>query len=90
MKGLYIVITASVLVASLPLAGAETFACYREPPQEGLVHPLLAGRYLFVDVTQPEKLGEWTERNQRPGLQTEDCGSPQVYYQKDQQALVLP
>lgn len=90
MKSLPILLTASFLLAALPLAGAETTECRIHPPrEETFTHPLTAGRYLKIDVSAPEKLGEWVEMNDRAGLQTEDCGTTFKFYSKDARSLVL-
>lgn len=91
MKSLYVTLTASLLLASLPMSLATHSGCESHPAEEGIAHPLSKGRYLFVDPTRPEKTGEWTDTNRVGGLQTSSCvvGSTTAY-RADLQAKTLP
>jgi hypothetical protein len=89
MKSLFVILTASLMLAALPMSIAAT--CEEQPPQEGVAHPLTNGHYLYLDATQPEKTGEWQDSNHVGGLQTSTCrtGTTTVY-RADFQAKTLP
>lgn len=91
MKSLYVTLTASLLLASLPMSLATHSDCARHPAEEGFAHPLTKGRYLFIDPARPEKTGEWSDSNKVGGLQTSACvvGST-VAYRGDSQFKTLP
>jgi hypothetical protein len=77
MKTILITLTASLLLGALalPLVTAEG-ACERADALgsgEAIRHPWKSDAYIFFDVSQPDKLGEWTELNRAPGLQTVAC-----------------
>lgn len=51
--------------------GAQDPACYTSPPREETA-PIAPDMYLYVGQAK-EKVGFWQEKNQRVGLQTDDC-----------------
>lgn len=59
-------------VVAIPLVTAES-ACTRAGLTEAMSHPAKPGSYIFFDLTQPGKVGEWIERNGSEGLQTMPC-----------------
>lgn len=71
MKTWTIVLTATMVVAALPLVTAEA-ACSRAGVTEAIDHPLKEDTYLFLDPTS-DKFGEWKEKNRADGLQTMPC-----------------
>lgn len=74
MKTWTIMLTAGLVLAALPLVTAET-PCSRAGSTEAIGYPGEPERYLFLDLTQPSKVGEWIEKNKSPGLQTMPCFS---------------
>jgi hypothetical protein len=90
MKSVYVILTASLFFAAIPLAGAS-HNCYDHPPSEGIAHPLSPGRYLFVSATDTAKIGEWMDSNTRSGLQTSACRTATfLVYKADTKADILP
>lgn len=72
MKTWTVALTAGLLVGSLPFATAEE-PCTRAGPTEAMDVPGKPGSYLFFDMTQAAKVGEWSEKNDATGLQTVKC-----------------
>jgi len=72
MKTMTIALAASMLLVAVPFVTAEE-SCGRAGATEAIPHPGKAETYLFLDLTQPEKVGEWVESNRSGGLQTVDC-----------------
>lgn len=72
MKTMTILLSAGLLVALLPLATAEE-ACGRAGTTEAIKHPTRDDAYIYIDATNPSRLGEWVESNRAPGLQTIAC-----------------
>lgn len=77
MKTIMITLTASLFLGLLavPMVTASEQTCGRADEAGALVFevPGQRGNYLFLDVTQPDKLGHWTELNGATGLQTIAC-----------------
>lgn len=93
MKILHALLAGSMLLAFAPLAVAgEAGDTCAAPPDEGIAHPLKERTYLFLDASKgADKVGEWTERNGAPGLQTTKCFHLGVYrLSADLKADLLP
>ena len=74
MKTFTIALAASVLLAAAPFVlAAEGAACDAAENFDYVKHPLGGDRYLFINPSVPQKLGEWVEANGNAGLQTELC-----------------
>lgn len=76
MKTWKILLTASALAAviAVPLVNAEQPCSRAELADGAIAHPTKSNAYLYLGP-DPAKLGEWTEWNGRPGLQTVNCVS---------------
>lgn len=72
MKTIIILLSATLLVVALPLATAEE-ACQRAGVTEAIDHPTQDDRYIYIDLTKPDRVGEWLETNTARGLQTVAC-----------------
>lgn len=92
MKTFTIALAASMLFVAMPLASASVDdECPPAAATSYVKHPLQEGRYLWIDPREPNKLGEWTENNRIPGLQTAACFYLGVHrYGADKQMVVLP
>ncbi|HET6406010.1 MAG TPA: hypothetical protein VFH78_15325 [Candidatus Thermoplasmatota archaeon] len=90
MKPWTIALAATLVAVSIPLVTAEA-ACSRAGITEAVAHPTKAQTYIFFDITQPEKVGEWVEWNKSPGLQTVNCvsASGSIRWGPDHQMNVL-
>lgn len=73
MKFVYCLLTASLLFAAIPYAAAGHRCDHAGAASEGIAHPTKPDRYLYLDVTRPDKVGEWIENNGVGGLQTSAC-----------------
>lgn len=92
MKTWTIMLTAGFVLAAIPFVTAEE-SCTRADATQAIAHPDPAKKnsYIFFDITQPQKVGEWVESNGAGGLQTMICftatGRPR--YAADTQAPLL-
>lgn len=87
MNPVPMLIAAFLVVGAAPFVGAADTGCsHQAPREEDLAHPLAPKRYFVIDLTTPEKTGEWEDTNPREGIQTENCG---ITYVKDKQHRVL-
>lgn len=73
MKTIIAMLIASIMLAGTPYALAAHRCDHDGAPSEGIDFPARPGHYLFVDLTQPDKVGEWIEHNGHAGLQTRAC-----------------
>lgn len=72
-KLMLLLVTSSMFVtAGLPLATAEE-PCSRAGSTEAIAHPTRKDAYIYLDLTHPDKIGEWVETNGALGLQTVTC-----------------
>lgn len=96
MKPMTILLAASLLTLALPVALAdETGDCPQPIEMEQYIEdPTRPGKYFFIDVTDPQaanRLGEWTESNPLPGLQTQACFEFGMFvYGADTHSAILP
>lgn len=91
MKSIYVMLSASLLIAGIPMIAASHTGCAYHTPEEGIAHPASKGHYILIDAAKPDKVGEWVDTNGRTGLQSDDClfGSITMY-RADKRAEVLP
>lgn len=92
MKTFTIALAASMLFVAMPLASASLDTeCPPHAATSYIEHPVDEGRYLWIDAREPNKLGEWTENNRIPGLQTAACFYLGVHrFAADKHLAVLP
>ena len=75
MKSIAIVLAASFLAVVAAPSALAADDCASEAQTDYIVSPFDDEKrtYLFINPTVPNKLGEWSEANENPGLQTEAC-----------------
>lgn len=92
MKTWTIMLTAGFVLAAIPFVTAEE-SCSRASATQAMAHPDPAKKdsYIFFDVSEREKLGEWTESNDARGLQTVACFAASGFakYGPDRQVRIL-
>lgn len=91
MKTISFALAGALLVAVAPFALAAEQTCNETAATDYIEHPMQKGSYLFIDATEPNKIGQWSEKNAKPGLQTEKCYRAGILrYNPDVKLAILP